>query len=167
MTGNNVTRFLASRKITFQLFELPVEKLGAEKTADLLQVPIEFVYKSIVVKRVNPGKPILAIIPGNRTVDLKLLAQVFNEKKLVIPTEEEAESITGLQTGGISPIALINRGFQMVLDDSARDLPSIHISGGERGLNLKIAPKDLLNLTKARIACISLLKKVEDNPFNP
>ncbi len=166
MTGNNVTRFLTSRKIAYQLFELPVEKLGAEKTAELLQVSIELIFKSIVVNRFKPGKPILAIIPGNRRVDLKLLARVFNEKKLIIPTEEEAESITGLQTGGISPLALINRGFQMVLDDLARDLPSIHISGGERGLNLKIAPGDLVNLTKAQIAPVSVLKTVEENP-NP
>ncbi len=158
MAGNNVTRFLVANKVEFELYELPKEKLGAEKTAELLQVPIWIVYKTIVVKRTHSGKPILAIIPGDRSVDLKLLAQAINEKKLLLPTEEAAEELTGLQAGGISPLALINRGFQIVLDETALKLKAIHISAGERGLNLKISPLSLIALTKAWIAPISLVK---------
>jgi Cys-tRNA(Pro)/Cys-tRNA(Cys) deacylase len=53
---------------------------------------------------------VLAVIPGPRAVDLKALASFLGEKKMRLPTEREAEQMTGLQAGGISPLALINKG---------------------------------------------------------
>lgn len=155
MATNNVVRMLTSKKIAFQLFELPKEKLGAQKTAQILNVPIEIVCKTIVVKRTTPGKPILVVLPGNRSVDLKLIACILGEKKLVLPTEREAEQITGLQAGGISPLALLNKGFQVLIDASVINYEEIHISAGERGLNLKIRILDLVSLTNAKIHPIS------------
>ncbi|HLO31439.1 MAG TPA: YbaK/EbsC family protein [Anaerolineales bacterium] len=152
---NNVTRFLDSRKIAYTVFETPVEKLGALETAEFLSVPPERVFKTIVVTRDKPRKPILAVIPGTNTVDLKLLAASLGEKKVFLPTEREAEQLTGLQAGGISPLALINKGFQVVVDSAAQDYSDIHISGGQRGLNLKLPVTDLIKLTNARIASIS------------
>lgn len=153
--SNNVVRLLESRKINFQIFETPVEELGAQGTADFLGVPVSLVYKTIVVKREKTGKPILAIVPGDSKVDLKLMAAFIGEKKLLLTTKDEAEKLTGLQTGGISPLALINRGFSMVLDESASSHDSIHVSGGKRGLNLKLKVKDLLALTNAKMGKIS------------
>jgi Cys-tRNA(Pro)/Cys-tRNA(Cys) deacylase len=154
MTKNNVTRLLDQLKIKYTAFELPAEKLGAEKTAELLQVPLELVYKTIVIKRDGRGKPILAVVPGTCEVDLKALAKAVEEKKVYLTTQKEAESMTKLQAGGISPLALINRGFQVVIDHSAQDQDEIHISGGQRGLNLRLNPFDLVKLTAARIANI-------------
>ncbi|HEX2981810.1 MAG TPA: YbaK/EbsC family protein, partial [Anaerolineaceae bacterium] len=71
------------------------------------------------------------------------------------PTQREAEQLTGLQAGGISPLALINKGFQVVIDQTASAHAQIHISGGQRGLNLRLAPGDLATLTNARFAAIS------------
>jgi Cys-tRNA(Pro)/Cys-tRNA(Cys) deacylase len=153
--NNNVTRLLEKRKIAFTIFELPVEKLGAIETASLLNIPLEIVFKTIVVTREKVGKPILAVIPGTCEVDLKALAQELHEKKLHIPTEREAETLTGLQAGGISPLALINRGFQTVLDQSAAQFDQIHISGGQRGLNIRLPVAALISLTNARVAVIS------------
>lgn len=152
---NNVTRLLDARKIKYSAFETPVEKLGALETARLLDLPPEIVFKTIVVLRAKPGKPILAIIPGPHQVDLKLLAAALNEKKVTLPSEREAEQLTGLQAGGISPLALINKGFQMALDESALAHAEIHISGGQRGLNIALAPQALIDLTRARVAKIS------------
>lgn len=156
MPANNVVRLLESRRIDFQVFETPIEELGAQGTADFLGVPVSLVYKTIVIKREKTGKPILAIVPGDSKVDLKLLASFLGEKKLLLTTKDEAEKLTGLQTGGISPFALINRGFSMVLDESASSHESIHVSGGMRGLNLKMKVKDLLELTNAKMGKISL-----------
>jgi Cys-tRNA(Pro)/Cys-tRNA(Cys) deacylase len=158
MISNNVTRLLQARKILFTSFELPPEKLGALETAVLLHIPPLQVFKTIVVVREKPGKPILAIIPGPHEVDLKALAQFVGDKKLKIPTQKEAEQLTGLQAGGISPLALINRGFQMVLDQTALDFDEIHISGGQRGLNIRLPVKDLLQLINARTALVSTLQ---------
>src|SRR5215208_1974695 len=106
-TVNNVTRFLDSRKVAYQVYETPIEKLGAVETARILNVPPEMVFKTIVVTREKPKKPLLAVIPGPWNVDLKLLAATLKEKKIHLPTEREAEQLTNLQAGGISPLALI------------------------------------------------------------
>ncbi len=152
---NNVTRFLDSRKVTYQAYETPAEKLGALETAQFLNLDPEMVFKTIVVTREKPKKPLLAVVPGPSNVDLKLLAAALNEKKVHLPTEREAEQLTGLQAGGISPLALINKGFQVVLDSSAQRFPEIHISGGQRGLNIKLSVADLIKLTNARVAAIT------------
>lgn len=156
MSTNNVIRFLNSKKVHFSVFELPAEKLGAEGTARYLNVPANQVFKTIVVKRSGAGKPILAIIPGDQQVDLKKLSQAVGEKKLHLPTQAEAEDLTGLQAGGISPLALINRGFQMVLDKSAFNFSTIHISGGMRGPNISLSAGDLRDLIQAKMAEITI-----------
>lgn len=152
---NNVIRLLQARRIDYTAYELPAEKSGALETARLLNVPPEVVYKTIVITREKPKKSILAVIPGPNQVDLKKLATVLGEKKVYLPTEREAESLTGLQAGGISPLALLNKGFMVILDDSARTLGRIHISGGQRGLNIALPVQALVELTQARLANIS------------
>ncbi len=155
MKATNVTRFLDANKTHYTAFELPAEKHGALETAHLLEAPPELVYKTIVVTREGKGKPVLAVIPGPNEVDLKALARALGEKKLHLPTEREAERLTGLQAGGISPLALIKRGFQVVVDSAAQIQDEIHVSGGQRGLNIRLAPDDLVKLTGARYAEIS------------
>lgn len=152
---NNVTRFLDSQKVPYTTFETPAEKLGARETAEFLKVPPKVVFKTIVVTREKPKKPILAVIPGESVLDLKLLAASLGEKKVHLPTEREAEALTGLQAGGISPLALINKGFQVVLDSSAQNYSEVHISGGQRGLNIRLPVADLVRLTRARLAAVS------------
>jgi len=152
---NNATRLLDSRKIPYTAYELPAEKLGALETARLLNVDPAAVFKTIIVTREKPGKPLLVLVPGTSTVELKLLASALGEKKVHLPTEREAEQVTGLQAGGISPLVLLNKGFQVVIDDSAIEQEEIHISGGQRGLNIKLRVADLIRLTNARTASIS------------
>jgi Cys-tRNA(Pro)/Cys-tRNA(Cys) deacylase len=152
---NNVTRLLDSRKILYTSYELPPEKLGAVEAAHLLNVEPASVFKTIVVTREKPKKPLLVVVPGNSNVDLKLLASTLGEKTMHLPTEREAEQLTGLQAGGISPLALINKGFQVILDSSANNFSEIHISGGQRGLNIKLPVTDLVKLTNARIETVS------------
>ncbi len=152
---NNVTRLLASHKIEYTAYELPAEKLGALETARLLGIDSAIVFKTIVVTREKPKKTLLVVVPGNLTVDLKLVASALHEKKVHLATEREAEELTGLQAGGISPLALINKGFQLVIDSSAQNFKEIHISGGQRGLNIKLRVVDLVKLTNGRFAKVS------------
>lgn len=156
---NNVTRFLDARKVRFSAHELPNEKLGAVEAAQFMGVPEAQVFKTIVTAR-EKGKPVLAVIPGPRVVDLKLLASFLGEKKMHLPTEREAEALTGLQAGGISPLALINKGFQVVLDSAAQSFEEIYISGGQRGLNIQLHVEDLVKLTNARVGGISKEEKI-------
>jgi Cys-tRNA(Pro)/Cys-tRNA(Cys) deacylase len=152
---NNVTRLLDQRRIPYEAYELPAEKLGALETAALLGIDPAIVLKTIVVTREKPGKPLLVLVPGGSVVDLKLLAAAIREKKVYLPTEREAESLTGLQAGGISPLALLHKGFRVVIDASAREPSHIHVSGGQRGLNIKLALGDLVALTHAELAPVS------------
>lgn len=154
MITNNVTRLLDSKHIEYELFELPVEKLGAIETAEYLGISPSITFKTIVVVH-PPAKPILCVIPGDLRVDLKAVAAFVGEKKVAVPSQDEAEKMTGLQAGGISPISLINKGFSVIIDSSALNYEKIHISGGQRGLNMKMAVTDLVKLTNARIAAIS------------
>lgn len=158
---NNITRFLDSRKVSYTAYETPAEQLGALETAEFLKVAPEVVFKTIVVTRDKPKKPLLAVIPGPNSVDLKLLAAVLGEKKVHLPTEREAEQLTGLQAGGISPLALINKGFQMVIDSAAQKHAEIHVSGGQRGVNIRLPVADLIKLTNARVASISKADSVD------
>lgn len=155
MTANNVTRLLDTKKIVHETFEIPVEKLSALEVAVILKVPPGSVYKTIVAKRGGQGKPILAIVPGPKEVDLKKLAAVVNEKKVFITSMHEAEQMTGLQVGGISALALINKGFQVVIDASAQTLDAVTVSAGQRGLQVRLAPGDLVKLVNGRFADIT------------
>lgn len=152
---NNVTRFLDSHHIAYAVFELPEEKLSANEVAHILNVPEHLVFKTIVVIREGKGKPILALVPGSKEVNLKSLAKAVGEKKLQTATQRAAEKLTGLLSGGISPLALINRGFQVIIDQSALLHEQIYVSGGQRGMDICLAPQDLINLTRAQVAEIS------------
>jgi len=155
MVTNNVTRLLDSRSIKYEVFELPGEKMAADQVARLMNASPEIVFKSIVITRRGPGKPILALVPGNQDVDLKKLAKAVGEKKVSPATQKIAEQLTKFQSGGISPLALINRGFEILIHKSILDQDLIHISGGERGLNIRIGSDDLVKLVNARVADIS------------
>ena len=150
---NNVTRLLASRKIKYALFEFSPEKHSAEETAALLGVPEDHVYKTLVVLRdVRGKKPLLAMVPAGRELNLKALAASLGEKKLKMATQREAEELTGLLVGGISALALLNRGFEICIECAALTLPpaGIHISAGQRGANIRLAVQDLMALTNAK-----------------
>jgi len=155
MSKNNVTRMLEQHHIPYTAYDLPREKLGALETARLLGVPPERVFKTIVVVRPGRGKPILAVVPGDREVDLKALARAVGEKKVHLPTEREAERLTGLQAGGISPLALVGRRFQVVFDEAVQQWEAIHLSGGERGLNLRVPVAPLLAWLQPLVAPVT------------
>ena len=152
---NNVTRLLEAKGIAYIACELPNEKLSAVEVAEFLAVDPEQVFKTIVVTRQARGKPILAVVPGPREVNLKLLAKAVGEKKVLLAKHAQAEMLTGLQTGGISALALLNKGFEVVLDEDAQYYDQIYMSGGQRGLNVLLSPTDFIELTDAHIAVIT------------
>jgi Cys-tRNA(Pro)/Cys-tRNA(Cys) deacylase len=150
--ANNVTRLLDAKGIPYSLFELPPGKHSAIEVAGLLAVDASVVFKTIVIRRDAPKRNLLVMVGAGRSVDLKRVAAFLGDKKVHVPTEREAEALTGLQAGGISPLALLNRGFDVLIDDVAGDLDQIHISGGRRELNIRIAVSHLIEATGARLA---------------
>ena len=150
---NNVTRLLDSRKIAYTTCEYDGSTFhSADEVARLIDVPVDQVYKTIVVLREEKGKkPLLVMVAAQREIDLKKLAASVGEKKLHIAKHDEAEKLTGLQVGGISAIALLSKPFEVCLDRTADEFEHIHISGGQRGLDVQIGVKDLMALTKAKM----------------
>jgi Cys-tRNA(Pro)/Cys-tRNA(Cys) deacylase len=156
-TKLNSMRLLDSRKIPYaaRTYDTSGEFHSATDAAQLLGAPVESVYKTLVVLREPPksGKPILVMIAAHRELDLKVLAKSLGDakRKLRMATQREAESLTGLQVGGISALALLNRGFEICIDEPARALNQVHISAGERGVDLQLAVNDLIAVTRAKV----------------
>jgi Cys-tRNA(Pro)/Cys-tRNA(Cys) deacylase len=150
---NNVTRLLDSRQIAYTTAEYDGSTFhSAEEVAQLIGVPVDQVYKTIVVLRDEKGrKPLLVMVAANREIDLKKLAASLGEKKLRLAKHDEAEKLTGLQVGGISALALLSKPFEVCLDRAALDFEHLHISGGQRGLDVRIGVRDLMALTKAKM----------------
>jgi Cys-tRNA(Pro)/Cys-tRNA(Cys) deacylase len=151
---NNVTRFLDSKRVAYRvhLYDYAAGVHSAVEVAAAIGLPPEQVFKTLVVLPEEPNrKPMLVIIPGPETLDLKLFAKAAELKKVKLATHAQAEELTGLQTGGISPLALLNKGFQVYLSDQALAFDTIAVSAGQRGANLQLAVTDLVKLTNARV----------------
>jgi Cys-tRNA(Pro)/Cys-tRNA(Cys) deacylase len=150
----NSLRLLETRGAVYvaKTYDPSGEFHSASEAAELLGAPLESVYKTLVVLRepTQKGKPILVMVRSDRELDLKLLAKALGEKKLRMATQREAESLTGLQVGGISALALVNRGFEICIDEPALALPKIHVSAGQRGVDLALGVADLVALTRAK-----------------
>ena len=149
---NNVTRLLDSHKIEYTPTEYDASTFhSADEVAALIGVPAAHVYKTIVVLREEKGrKPLLIMVAGDREIDPRKLAASLGEKKLKVAKHDEAEALTGLQVGGISALALLSKPFDVCIDRPMLDLTHVHISGGQRGLDIKIGVHDLIKLTKAK-----------------
>lgn len=150
----NAARWLDARGIPYRLTVYDVAGAfhsGAE-AATLLGVPAAEVYKTLVLLREGSKgvKPFLVMLPADREVDTKRLARALGEKKLRMATQREAETLTGLEVGGISALAVRPGRFEVILDASARRLSEIHVSAGARGMELTLAVNDLVAATGAR-----------------
>jgi Cys-tRNA(Pro)/Cys-tRNA(Cys) deacylase len=145
---------LEGKRITYQAITYSQELRDAGAIAAEFGVPAGQVFKTLVVPAPKDAprsiKPMLVMIPADRQLDLKKLAEVVKLKKLKMASHAEAELLTGLQVGGISALALLNRGFAVYLDHSARAYPEIYVSAGQRGINLKLSVTDLVQLTRAQ-----------------
>ena len=143
----NSMRVLERAKVSYEVLVFPDTLHSAEGVADYLGIPRYLVYKTLVVERLGRGKPLLVIVPGDRELDLKKLAVSVGEKKLRMASHSDAERLTKLKVGGISPLALLNRGFDIYLDRPAVEQERIVISAGRRGVNLRVGVTDLIEIT--------------------
>jgi Cys-tRNA(Pro)/Cys-tRNA(Cys) deacylase len=153
-------RHLESRGVQYETVVFPDTIHDALGVAAHAGLPSEMVHKTLVVLAVDPllrGKPrpLLAMIAAGRTLDLKKMARAAGVKRVEMAPQVEAERLTGLKVGGISALALVDRGFPVVLDEPARAMEEIVVSAGQRGLNLRLSVKDLVAVAGAQWADIS------------
>ena len=145
----NSMRSLDRAKIPYEVLRFPEAIHSADGVADHLGIARAQVYKTLVVERPAGGKRLLVMVAAGRELDLKKLALFLKEKKLRMARHAEAERLTGLQVGGISALALLNRGFQICLDRPALEQERIVVSAGRRGINIMLATADLRRVTGA------------------
>lgn len=152
MAGKGTPAIVAAEKagVAFSVHEYahdPKAPSYGLEAADQLGVDPARVYKTLVAE--VDGAPTVAIVPVGAELDLKALG-----KRAAMAKPAAAERITGYVTGGISPLGQ-RRRLPTLLDESALAFATIHVSAGRRGLELELAPADLLALTGGEARPIS------------
>jgi len=127
------------------------EAYGVEAAAEL-GLPARQVFKTLVVS--VDGNLTVAVVPVACQLNLKALADAAGGKRAELAERAAAERATGYVIGGISPIGQ-RRRLPVVIDSSALDWPVVYCSAGQRGLELALAPADLIRVTDAKVAAIS------------
>ncbi|QBD75325.1 aminoacyl-tRNA deacylase [Ktedonosporobacter rubrisoli] len=146
-------RFLDARKISYIVHRFPDTIRDAEQVAAELGMDPAQVFKTLVALREDAPQshPLLVMVPANQHIDLRQLARAVGAKSVRMASHEQAEKLTGLKVGGISALALLNRPFDVYLDEHARAFPQIIVSGGQRGIDLQLAVDELLKITGASL----------------
>lgn len=142
-------RMLDAQKVAYEVVLFSPDIHSATEVAAVSGKPPGSVYKTLVVRR-PAGRPLLVMLAGDKRLDLGALAAAVGEKKVRMASHDEAESLTGLQVGGISALALLGKGFDVCIDRAAQDLERITVSAGRRGINLCLGVSDLVRVTGAR-----------------
>ena len=130
------------------------EELGyGRAAAHALGVDESRVFKTLLAQ--SEKSAVVAIVPVSAQLSLKALAIVLGVKRCEMVPAQDAQRITGYVVGGISPFGQKKKLFT-VLDESASDLPTIFVSGGRRGLDIEVAPADLIRVLDAKTGALAV-----------
>ncbi len=152
----NAARLLDRAKIAYTLVPYTVDEnnLAADHVAEELGEDINRVFKTLVLHGDRSGY-FVCVIPGNMEVDLKAAAKVAGAKKAEMIHMKELLPLTGYIRGGCSPIGM-KKSFPTYFHSTAMDFDTIFVSGGVRGLQLEIAPGDLISYVRGEVADIAV-----------
>ncbi|MFV0584837.1 MAG: Cys-tRNA(Pro) deacylase [Parabacteroides gordonii] len=148
----NVARLLDKAKVPYQLvpYEVDENDLSAIHVAEQLGENVEQVFKTLILHGDKSGY-FVCVIPGADEVDLKKAAKVSGNKKCEMIPVKELLPLTGYIRGGCSPIGM-KKHFPTYIHFSAEQFDNIYISAGQRGLQVLLAPADLVRETNASFA---------------
>ena len=151
----NAARLLDRAKIKYELIPYTVDEqnLAATHVAEQLGEDIATVFKTLILVGDRTGH-LVCVVPGNHEVDLKAAARVSGNKKVEMIAMKELLPTTGYIRGGCSPIGM-KKQFPTYVHSSALEHDAIYISAGVRGLQIRIAPTDLISFVGAEVAEIS------------
>ena len=150
----NVARLLDKAKIAYELipYEVDENDLSAIHVAASLNEDINCVFKTLILKGDKNGY-FVCVIPGDKEVDLKLAAKASGNKKCDLIPMKDLLPLTGYIRGGCSPIGM-KKPFPTYIHETCREYSYIYISAGQRGLQLKLSPTDLINEVKAEVCVL-------------
>ena len=124
------------------------ERVGLQ-AAEAMGVSPSIVLKTLMAT--VDGKPVCVVVPSDREVSMKKLAAAFGGKSAQMMKPPDAERITGYRVGGISPFGQ-KRKVPTAIEETALALPEVFMNGGQRGLQVKMAPADAAHAIDAKIA---------------
>ena len=150
----NAARLLDKAKVKYELipYEVDESDLSAVHVADSLGENIDQVFKTLVLHGDKTGY-FVCVIPGEHEVDLKLAAKVSGNKKCDLIPMKELLPTTGYIRGACSPIGM-KKQFPTYIHKTCLDFPMIYVSAGQRGLQIKIAPNDLIKEVRAEFSVL-------------
>ena len=153
--GTPATALLGRRKVVHRVHEYAHDpRAGSYGTEayEVLGLPAERVFKTLVAE--VDGRLTIGVVPVAGQLDLKALAAAVGGKKARMADIAAAERATGYVAGGISPLGHRKR-LPVVVDSSASGFETVFCSGGRRGLEIEVAPADLIALAQATVAPIA------------
>jgi Cys-tRNA(Pro)/Cys-tRNA(Cys) deacylase len=124
------------------------DRIGMQ-AAEAMGVPPRIVLKTLMAEA--DGKPVCVVVPSDREVGMKKLAAAFGAKSAQMMRPADAERITGYHVGGISPLGQ-KRAVPIAIEESAMAEAEIFVNGGQRGLQIRLAPQDLRAALNAKVA---------------
>lgn len=147
----NAVRLLDRAGIVYELipYRVDEEHLSAADVAAQLGEPVGRVFKTLVLRGDRTGI-FVCVVPGDAEVDLKAAAKVSLNKHCDLVPMKELLPLTGYVRGGCSPVGM-KRPYPIFLHNTALLFDAIYISAGQRGLQIRIAPVDLVRFTSAAI----------------
>ena len=150
----NVARLLDKAKIKYELipYEVDENDLSATHVADMLSENVEQVFKTLVLYG-DKTKHFVCVVPGDKEVDLKLAAKISGNKKCDLIPMKELLPLTGYIRGACSPIGM-KKHFPTYIHRTCLDFSFIYVSAGQRGLQIKLSPNDLIQETRAEISVL-------------
>ena len=153
----NAARLLDRAKIKYELIPYQVDEnnLAATHVAEQLGENIATVFKTLVLKGDRNGH-LVCVIPGDHEVELKAAARVSGNKKVEMIPMKDLLATTGYIRGGCTPIGM-KKPFPTFIHSSCVEHEHIYISAGVRGLQIRMAPQDLISFIGAEVAEIATL----------
>ena len=150
----NVARLLDKAKVAYKLvpYEVDENDLSATHVAEQLGEDVSQVFKTLVLRGDKSGY-FVCVIPGAAEVNLKKAAKVSGNKSCEMIHVKELLPLTGYIRGGCSPIGM-KKHFPTYIHETCMSFPYIYVSAGVRGLQIKIAPQDLIREAKAEVCGI-------------
>jgi Cys-tRNA(Pro)/Cys-tRNA(Cys) deacylase len=146
-------RFLKRKAVTYELVKYVHEEKGAEFAARATGFPLDRTVKTLVID-LGGRKYCLALLPGDRQLDLKQLAQVFAVKRAAMAATASAERLTGYLVGGISPFGT-KQVLPAVMEKRILKYAEVIINAGQRGMMMKMTPEDIVKALGCRVASIA------------
>lgn len=149
MKKTNAARLLDAKGIHYELVEYEVDEsdLSAATLAIKIGQNIEQIFKTLVLRGDKTGV-FVVVVPGNAEVDLKKAARISGNKNAAMVQQKELLPLTGYIRGGCSPLGM-KKPYPVYIHQSCNLFSFIYISAGQRGLQLKINPQDLMQVTGA------------------